>query len=133
MRAIRVMVVSSSSFDSEPLLRTALNRIWSRFGQGQRKVDFTFRSTWRDADIVESGSQRAVQLLEQAQHRWSWIGEIHLMNMLELKGTRTREWMSIESPDVVLVLEHSKHDEFLDAYKKWARDFGATLIQVNQD
>lgn len=132
MRAIRVMVVSSSSFSDETLLRAALNRTWRRFGQGQRKLDFTFRSTWRDADIVEAGSQDCVRLLEAAKHTWSWVGEINVLNMLELKGTPAREWMSIESPDIVLILEHSTHDEWLDPFRRWARDNGATLIQINE-
>lgn len=136
MRAIRALIVSSAGFDALPLVKIALNRVWREANHGTRQVDFTFRSRWNDADRVEQGSELAYNEVNAASvsnlDKHSWIGRIELLNMLELKGTRTREWVSIESPDIVVLLVNGKHDEWLDVYERWCSDNGARLIKVNQ-
>lgn len=132
MRAVRCLVVSSAGFDSVELIKQAFNRVWREANHGHRQVDFSFRSRWNDADRVEQGSELAVDALYAKKPSQEWIGRLEFINMLELKGTRTYEWVSIESPDIIVILEHGKHDEWLDPYRKWARDMGARLIQVNQ-
>ena len=136
MRAVRCLVVASAGFENIHLLNEAFNRVWREANHGRRKVDFTFKSTWQDADVVERAAQDAYAMVASAKQsglgKHSWVGEIHVLNMLELKGTATREWLGIESPDIIVVLESGKHDEWLDPYRKYCRDFGARLIQVNE-
>lgn len=132
MRAIRALIVGSAGFEDVKLTREALNLVWRSANHGRRPVEFVFRSRWNDADRVESSTEIAYSLCQHAVQNptpmQSWISRVELLNMLELKGTRTREWLSIESPDIIVILEHGKHDEWLDPFRQYCRDFGATLI-----
>jgi hypothetical protein len=134
MRALHAIIVGSAGFDNIAASKHALNEVWRIAGRGRRQVDFSFRSTWRDAEQVERGTSIAYDLVYNALNsgeKHSWINEVNLINMLELKGTSTREWMGVENPDIVVLLESSTHDEWLDVFRRYCRDIGAQLIQIN--
>jgi hypothetical protein len=98
--------------------------------KGRRSVDFTFRSDYRDDHAVERSAQPIHTMLGQARTTQKWINRAHIVGMhtLQASRTRTREWLSIESPDAIVLLESGAHDEWLDPYRNWARDNGVTVL-----